>query len=375
MVKKASRGNRDALIALCRTIARDVLFRVSYRLSNRTDAEDVAQEVLIRVCTKIGELKDPKAFGAWLHSIIMNETNTHLTTTSRRAAVLDIDDFLDIAEEENDEFLPYEYTLRREDRVAVMESIRNLPQRQQEAILLHYFEYMSVSETAVAMGVTQPCASRYLALARENIKSTLVGQADRSDGEHTAHKGLAALPIGPLVAQTLQQESLSMAASNEVWLEQTTKKCILAAKGAGKDVAALASTTSFGLLRAVVIAFLLLAAAVFGVWLAEGMLAKGDPTPPAAYDITGTIAFSGGISDGDAYAYVNPLHATVNIKGNAGELAVSGWKVVSIDDATNEGATLYSGSSPHADEALAQLLDNGKDGTYQLVFTLKDSQG
>ena len=53
MVEKAMHGNRIALAELCQTIARGVLFRLSYKLKNRADAEDATQEVLIRVCESI----------------------------------------------------------------------------------------------------------------------------------------------------------------------------------------------------------------------------------------------------------------------------------------------------------------------------------
>ena len=62
LASKASRGDREALLSLCRAIAKNILFRVSCKVSNRMDAEDTAQEILIRVCANIHSLKDPEAF-------------------------------------------------------------------------------------------------------------------------------------------------------------------------------------------------------------------------------------------------------------------------------------------------------------------------
>ncbi|MCL2889301.1 MAG: sigma-70 family RNA polymerase sigma factor, partial [Eggerthellaceae bacterium] len=209
---------------LCRAIARDVLFRVTYRISNRTDAEDAAQEVLIRVCSKIHDLKNPKAFGGWLHSIIMNETNRYLATGLAKAAILDIQDYIEAAEEEDSEFLPQEYVLEQEDREKVMEIIRRLPDRQQEAIILHYYEALSITETADVMGVSRPAASRYLALAREKIKSELEKRVG-AEAAYGRTANLAVLPMGALITEALQLEAGQLTGISGAWLEQAVGSC------------------------------------------------------------------------------------------------------------------------------------------------------
>ena len=82
LAKKAKQGDREALSSLCKAITKNVLFRTSFKL-NQMDAEDAAQNVLLAVCTKIHHLKEPKAFGAWLNSIIVNEIRRYSSNNAK----------------------------------------------------------------------------------------------------------------------------------------------------------------------------------------------------------------------------------------------------------------------------------------------------
>ena len=174
LVEKATRGDQDALCSLCEKIARSVLFQVTHLLGGRQeDAEDVSQEVLVRVCGNIGSLRSPKAFKVWLSRIIINEKNRYLTKKIKGSEVLNIEDYLENIAEDNDDFLPQECAESAELRSAVMGIIDRLSIRQREAVLLYYYEGLSVTQVAEAMEVTIQGASRHLAIAREKLRREL----------------------------------------------------------------------------------------------------------------------------------------------------------------------------------------------------------
>jgi len=69
LVASAQQGSRAALERLVRTLQRP-LFNLSIRmLGNAADAEDATQEILIRVITHLGEIRDAGAAGGWAFRI------------------------------------------------------------------------------------------------------------------------------------------------------------------------------------------------------------------------------------------------------------------------------------------------------------------
>jgi RNA polymerase sigma factor (sigma-70 family) len=69
LVAAARQGSRAALEALVRTMQGPVFNLAIRMLANRTDAEDAAQEILIKVVTHLGEVRDGEAAGAWAFRI------------------------------------------------------------------------------------------------------------------------------------------------------------------------------------------------------------------------------------------------------------------------------------------------------------------
>jgi len=173
LLKEASRGDRAALNSLCEQIVKGVLFRATHLLGNPTDAEDLTQEVLIRVCERISDLRDFRAFRAWLAKIISNEANRYYAKYPKSGAPLNIEDYVDQLYEERAYFFPSESAESAEARKAVMDAIATLSFRQREAVMLHYFDGLSMTEIAKVMGVSKQSVSEYLALSRNKLRKEL----------------------------------------------------------------------------------------------------------------------------------------------------------------------------------------------------------
>ena len=188
LAKKAIEGDNDALYKLCEEQARSILFRAKYMLGNEMDAEDVAQNVLLRVCENIRDLRKPKAFNAWLSRIVVNETRRYMAARAKRGQVEDIDDFMEELAEDDAQLLPGEYVEDASVHDAIMEIVSRLPVRQREAIILHYYDELKVTEVARAMGIPHQSASRYLSLARKKLRAELEGMGLEYGFENTGHK-------------------------------------------------------------------------------------------------------------------------------------------------------------------------------------------
>jgi len=372
LTAKAIEGDKEAICALCEAIAKNVLFRTKYILNNEADAEDVAQEVLIRVCENIGSLRSPKAFKAWLGGIIMNESNRHISKTLKKGTTVDIDDYIETFEDEREHIKPQGYVESSELRVAVMEILRSLPVRQREAVVLHYYDELSVIEVAQAMGITKQNVSKYLRLAREKLKSHIENAPVGSK-----LGAMATVPIGAMIAEAIGTEALAFAPANAAWVGGAVAQCqtgiaaqtiiIEGAKEALKE----AGKTATKAIAATVAAACVAGAVVLGVALG-GTPAEETTAPIVEAYMYGSIVFSGGKEDSDgAHAHVNPRRAEPQANSSIGDVSILDWRIEDIAS----GAVLYSGDGGLVDNVLTQMINNGDYGEYKLLFRIQDEIG
>ncbi len=83
LARRAGRGDRPALQRL---LARhhDTAFRFSYRvLGSRNDAQDVAQEVCIRLVERVASFRGDSGFSTWLYQLALNACRDHMRRQGR----------------------------------------------------------------------------------------------------------------------------------------------------------------------------------------------------------------------------------------------------------------------------------------------------
>lgn len=158
----------------------DLILRVSYTYLHSThDAEDVCQEVLIKLLRQRGQ--DASAFEsseherAWVVRVAANQCKDLLRRRASRETVpLD-----EVAEPEAPE--PLDETAARARADGVLAQVMRLPLMYREAIYLHYYEGYSVRELARATGVSEAAAARRLSRARSKLREAM--------GEEGCHDG------------------------------------------------------------------------------------------------------------------------------------------------------------------------------------------
>jgi len=381
LVEKASRGDSEAISALCAEIAKDVLFRTTHILINPSDAEDVAQEILLRVCKSIQQLKNPEAFRKWLSNIVVNEARRQMMQNAKHCNILYLNEELESAPEENEDFLPDVYTENEEDRRTVIEALDSLPLRQREAIILHYYDGLSVTETAEVMGIPQPSVSLYLKHARNKIKAELVGKTHWVKG---VARGFAFLPIGTALTRVLSVESAAFSPTTAAWLPNVLAKCLesaqivaaesaavssVAAEGSVTSAVAEGSTTTTATLKAGLISTTaLIASAAITLTAFIWAPASGGPIQKEPTRAVGEIAFTGKSAN---QPYLNPEYAEAITDSVLGELTVLEWNITALD---SEDA-IFTGDNDFDSDIFNQMKAEKMDGDYMLLFLLEDANG
>lgn len=164
LVEKAASGDRQAFAALVEG-RYDFIHAVAWRwCGDRQDAEDVAQEVCIRLASAIRGFKGASCFGTWLYSVTLNAARDQLRKRRRAewrdAAYLREQAVLDDApaDDGNEE---------------LWQAVRQLPDKQRDAVLLIYGEGLSHAAAADVLGCAETTISWHVHEARKRLKVLL----------------------------------------------------------------------------------------------------------------------------------------------------------------------------------------------------------
>src|SRR5438270_2144254 len=140
---------------------RDRVYRICYRMAgNAEDAEDWAQECLVRVYRQLGRYDPELPLAPWLLRVVANTCINLARTRARRQAnvELGLDEDMDAVSLAPD---PLQAALSGEEGRRVRAAVRLLPAPLRQAVVLRVLEELSFRELAEVLGVPlQTAASR-----------------------------------------------------------------------------------------------------------------------------------------------------------------------------------------------------------------------
>jgi RNA polymerase sigma-70 factor (ECF subfamily) len=173
-------GNTSSFERLITKYEKNV-FNVIYRFMGRTsDADDLSQEVFLRVWKSAPTWEPSAKFSTWLYRITANLCLSALRDRKRGGARISIDAAAEDAEsdagievEDTREDAPSASMSREELAGRVKKVIAELPESQRMAVILSRFEEQSYEEIAEAMEITVAAVKSLLSRARENIRRKL----------------------------------------------------------------------------------------------------------------------------------------------------------------------------------------------------------
>ena len=149
----------------------------------REDAEEVAQETLLKVFESFDQLREPERVRPWVFRIAKNEC-----LMKRRKSVfapaheLSLEQFLPVRNQGDGEVkieiadwssLPDEQALKSEMEQVLARAIRELPEIYRAVILLRDLEELSTGETAQILDVTEDTVKTRLHRARLALRQRL----------------------------------------------------------------------------------------------------------------------------------------------------------------------------------------------------------
>jgi RNA polymerase sigma-70 factor (ECF subfamily) len=191
-IRRILAGEKHLFHELIRPCERSIYFLLLSLLKNESDAEDVAQETVIKVYLNLNKFRGDAQFRTWVLSIARNEGLGRLRKiSSRREDSLETE-----TGEQAGDYTPAILTSWREIPVEALEqkelggilrdAIAGLPEIYRNVVVLRDIEEMDIRQTAAAVGISEAAVKvrlhRARALLQRNLAPKLKGFAPKRKG-------------------------------------------------------------------------------------------------------------------------------------------------------------------------------------------------
>lgn len=164
-------GDRAAARALTESLAPRAFAQALRMLADRGEAEDVAQEAMLRLWRAAPQWRQGEAkVSTWLHRVVANLCVDRLR---RRRDAFGLDE---VAEPEDPAPSPSQRLERGERMRALSDALARLPERQAQAVALRHLEGFSNPEIAGIMGIGTEAAESLVARGKRALAAMLVGR-------------------------------------------------------------------------------------------------------------------------------------------------------------------------------------------------------
>ena len=168
LIEKIKSGDSDAFAALI-----DRHYMTVYRFAFRwcrscEDAEDITQEVFIKLADKIRLFDNRSRFTTWLYRVTANHARDHFRKSSKWSK--------NRLPDPPDEELTASTNPGPENNIAarsILDAIHQLPEKQKEAMLLVYAEDMNHKEAAQVLGCAETTVSWRIFQAKRILRKVL----------------------------------------------------------------------------------------------------------------------------------------------------------------------------------------------------------
>jgi RNA polymerase sigma factor (sigma-70 family) len=177
-VAKARSGDTGAFADLIRQHERTALAIAYASVGDASTAGDIAQEAFLRAWQRLGELKDPARFSAWLARIVRNlaADQTRKRSFQQVADVQQLEDLGPIAMDPSAQLDRQELSDRMNAALSTLDDVTRL------AVVLRYYDEMPSKRIGELLDLSPAAVDMRLSRARAELRGKLAW-ADPSGAE------------------------------------------------------------------------------------------------------------------------------------------------------------------------------------------------
>jgi len=180
LILEFARGNNSAFEQILKKY-KGLVINIAYRfIQNRAEAEDIAQEVFLRIYDSAKRYNPKAKFSTWIYKITTNiclnrfRSKKSLQTVSLDKPISATGNEI-IPELPDPTYVhPSVNTEKKELNQLVKEAVSSLPTNQRMVVILQKYEGLSYREISEIMGCSTSAVDSLLQRAKQNLKRKLI---------------------------------------------------------------------------------------------------------------------------------------------------------------------------------------------------------
>ena len=238
LVTKAQSGDSAAMNELFNAFYNDVYYFALKTVKDSDTACDITQETFLEIIRTIGDLKEPAAFVTWMKQITYHQCTRYFK--KKKDVTVDEDEdgntIFDTLADESEGSIPAEVYEKAEFRETILRMINELTEEQRAAVMLYYFDELTVGQIAGIQGVSEGTVKSRLNYARKGIKKSV---EDYEKKNNVKLRSVSFLPLFLLFFRKKEEMPAAKAAEVRKAVSAAAKVKAAAAAGFGAKLATL----------------------------------------------------------------------------------------------------------------------------------------
>lgn len=169
VIRACQQGDREAFHLLFEAYKDRVFSIARYSLGDEAAADDVTQQIFVKLITRIGQFRGDSEFTTWLYRLVINSCLDERRKRRRLLPVGEIDTMSSTANQGS----PETGYARREVTDSVRQAINGLKPKMRLPVLLKYIEGLSYEEIAEVLGCSKGTVASRLNRAHKALAKML----------------------------------------------------------------------------------------------------------------------------------------------------------------------------------------------------------
>lgn len=179
LIERVLEGDYEAFGQLLKPYERMIYVSALSILGNDADAEEVAQEAILKAFRALASFRRESKFSTWLVQIAVNEAKMKLRKDRRHL----YESMEEGARDEDGDFMPRDFAdwreipsealETRELREALNRALESLPPKYRAVLVMRDVQHLNIRETANILGITEANVKTRLLRARLQMREAL----------------------------------------------------------------------------------------------------------------------------------------------------------------------------------------------------------